>query len=429
MLRAITCLGAVWLAAALPAASAPGIASRPVDVDPEGPRVHGVTFSEALATAERAPRERGLREALKIRRERDAGLRGLEDPLEVTFYPGARVLPRNEQGPQLQMQITQSIPLERLGRARRRAAQAERAELSTAADAARLERRLDVARAWLEDWALREQSRILGRELAASSSWVDATRRLVEAGESTKTELASATAWRSEVELEALAVEGMVHHTGLRLAELVGVSPVDPVLAVGDPPTVELTEADLRTLGERVDELPLVVAPKLAAAAARAREVEARAASGWKLDIGGMAQIDQPEPAIGIFGQVGVQIPLWGRARRTRSIELAEAARLEGEAEELQLRVAREIRDALHELRHTQEQVEALEGKLVPALEEATALEVRSLAVGEGTTRSVVQARRATLQAKRRLAEARGEHAWAELRVWLMLAALQGEVT
>jgi cobalt-zinc-cadmium efflux system outer membrane protein len=415
---ALVSLAVAWLAAA-PAAA-------PVDTGPDGPRVHGVTFSEALRSADGAPRERGLHQALKLRHERDSDLRGMEDPLEVTFYPGARINPRSEVGPQLQLQITQSIPLERLGAARRRAAKAEREELSIAADAARLQRRLDVARAWLDDWALREQSRLLGRELKASERWVEATRKLLDAGESTRTELATARGWKTEVELEALAVEGMVHHAGLRLAELVGVSSVDPVLAVGEPPIVDLTAADLRRVAEGADELPATVAPRLAAAAARAREVEMRAAAGWKLDLGGMAQVDQPEPAIGVFGQVGVRIPIWGRNRRGQALERGQAARFQGEAEEQSLRTAREIRDALHELRHTEEQVEALENRLVPALEEVTALEVRSLSLGESTTRRVVEARRSSLAAHRRLAAARGEHAWAELRVWLLLAALEG---
>lgn len=385
----------------------------------------GVTFSGALRAADEGPRERGLRDAVKIRRRGDARIRGISDPLQVNVYPGVRVAPQEERGPQLQLQVSQPISLERMGRAQKRAAKVERDVLSVAADAARLQRRLDVANAWLEEWALREQAEILRRELQALEGWLDKLRRLTEAGESTRIELATASAWRTEVELELLALEGMVHHAGLRLAELVGAPSGDPLLAVGDPPQVDLDPADLRRLANGAEELPAVARTRLAAAAARAREVEARAASGWKLTLGGMAELEQPGVTLGLFGQVGLQVPIWGRNERARSVERGEAAQLEGEADELALQSDREILDALHELRHTSEQLEALQERLVPALEEVVDLAQRSLRVGEATTKRVVEARQSSLAAHRRAAAVRGDHAWAELRVWLLIVALE----
>ena len=71
------------------------------------------------------------------------------------------------------------------------------------------------------------------------------------------------------------------------------------------------------------------------------------------------------------------------------------------------------------------EQRRALDEELIPALDDVAALEARSFASGESTTRRVVQARRATLQARRRMAALEGQYTWARLRVWLMHRALE----
>ncbi len=388
-----------------------------------------VTFSEALRAGDAGPAALGLREAERARRDGDAKISGLPGPMQLGVYPGFRVSPSAETGPQVQVQVTQPISLSKLGRNRRRAAQAERELLSASADAAQLERQLDVAQAWIDAWSLQQQLGLLHDEAVTIEASRDATRKLVEAGERRREELATADAWKTEVKLQALELEGMLHHAGLRLAELVGDEGGAPMLAAGAPPVVQLSPEDLTRLAERVDEVPLVTVQRLAAAAARAQEAELAAEAGWVLNVGGMVQIDQPGPAVGIFGQVGVQLPTRGRNARGRSVARADAARLDGEAEEIRRRTARQIRDTLHELEHTGEQRRALDEELIPALDDVAALESRSFAAGESTTRVLVQARRATLQARRRQAAVEGEYTWARLRVWLLHRALDDGAT
>jgi outer membrane protein TolC len=414
---------ALFLAATGPGPADVGPRAAPVRTEVDG----SITFRAALQRADEDPTTRGLREALRVRRAGDAKIRGVTDPLQVSLYPGARVAPAGERGPQLQLQISQQIPLSRVGAARKQAATAEREQLSAAADAARLQRRLEVAEAWLQQWALQHQAEVLRRELQASDGWTQDTRRLVDAGEAKRTELSTALAWRTEVELDVLALEGDMHHAGLRLAELVGRDDVEQLGARGQPPTVPLDDASLLRLAELAEDLPAVRRPRLAAAAARAREVEIVRDNGWKLAVGGMAQMDQPGPALGVFGQIGVQIPMGGRNERARAVELGQAATLDGEAEAAARQTRREIRDALHELHHTGEQLEALRERLVPALDEIAELELRSLTQGETTTRRVVEARRSSLAGHRRVARTEGERAWAELRVWLLIVALEDD--
>lgn len=411
---------AAWIAAIGP--SSPSSSGSPGFVDEEGSAVR-VTFIEALRAGEQGPAEAGLREAWKVRQRGDARIRGLPDSLQVGVYPGFRLTPSDERGPQVQLQVTQPIALERLGRARRAAASAERQELLVAADALRLERRLDVARAWLDRWALQEQLRSLDAEWDASTTWVEDTEKLVEAGEFMRTESALARAWQTEVDLERQTLHGHLHHAGLRLATWVGESG-GVIAAEGEPPSVALEHADLERLERGAEHLPAVVRLRLAAATARAREVELRAEAGWKLDVGMMLQVDQPGPAVGMFGQLGLEVPLWGRDERGRSAARAEAVVFDGQADEQVRAMTRSIHDALHELRHTEAQRSTLKTKLVPALTELVELEEQALRAGESTNRRVIEARRALHGATRRWAEIEGEYAWARLRVWLLISAL-----
>ena len=379
-----------------------------------------VTFAQALRAGDAGPKALALEEAGRVRREGDAKISGMPGPLQVGVYPGLRVSPSSETGPQIQIQVTQPISLSKLGRTRRRAASAERDLLSASADAAQLERQLDVAQAWIDAWSLQQQLDLLHDEAETIEASRDATRKLVDAGERRRDELATADAWNTELKLQAIELEGQLHHAGLRLAELVGEEGDEPLLAAGQPPVVQLSSEDLARLAEGAEDVPAVTVQRLAAAAARAQEAELAANAGWVLNVGGMVQVDQPGPAVGVFGQVGVQFPTWGRNARGRSAARADAVRLDGEAEELRRATKRHIRDTLHELEHTQEQRRALDEELIPALDDVAALEARSFASGESTTRRVVQARRATLQARRRMAALEGQYTWARLRVWLM---------
>jgi len=106
------------------------------------------------------------------------------------------------------------------------------------------------------------------------------------------------------------------------------------------------------------------------------------------------------------------------------SVQAAAAARARGEAEEAAALAATELARALHEVEHTGEILEATEKELLPAAEASARLREASMRAGETTVLEVLVARRGWAAARAKLTRARAAHAWASVKLWLLLADL-----
>jgi outer membrane protein, heavy metal efflux system len=406
---------------ALPAVAAAALAMAPT----VNAQQRGITFDEAIALSGASPGARAALRALEARQTHDPRIGGTAGGVTVVAMPGIRWTPEEERGFEGQFSVTQSWSLAGLGAARRRAAAEERRVLATEARADALRVRLEAARRWIE---LNTLERLVGStkgQLELARATLALMRRASEVGARTLVDVAEAEAFVAGVQEALLSVEGQAHVAALELAVSMGGQADASVRTRGALPHPQLPDATfIDAQAARVAELPRVAAIRLASLAARAREVEAKAAGGPLLLVGGQVQ-NEPPAAWTAMGTVGLTIAPRGTVMRARSEHLAQAERLEQEHAQAVLRAGGELKSAAHEVLHTRREAMLLEEQALPTAQTLVDRRERALSAGEGTTFELMEARRRLLEVQARLARALGARAWAEVRLWLLLAELE----
>jgi cobalt-zinc-cadmium efflux system outer membrane protein len=384
-----------------------------------------VTFDEALGLAARAPAVSGAAAAAAEQRRVADEVSSLVANPTLTVQPGAardpldgRIRPVNE------ATLLQGWNLSGLPGRREAAVRAEGQFLSAEARAAALSHRLAAAQGWLELWAAQQsladslQEHEIAREFAARVS------RAAEAAASTRVEAADAASYAAEAHVQAIQVEGEVTDRGFALAAAMGQRARDPLAAAGPLPSPALpVRTDWPSLLAAAERLPAVAARRITGDAERARELELRASKGWALGTGVKVTRDY----LGTWGAqavLDVAFPLFDRGEREAAGPAAAAARARGEHEEAAAAAATELARALHDVEHTQEILDANERELLPAAAENARLREASMRAGETTVLEVLLARRVWAAARARHTRARAAHAWASVKVWLLLADL-----
>jgi cobalt-zinc-cadmium efflux system outer membrane protein len=100
----------------------------------------------------------------------------------------------------------------------------------------------------------------------------------------------------------------------------------------------------------------------------------------------------------------------------------AAAARAQGEFQEARAVAATELARSLHEVEHSGEVLAAIEGELVPAAQRNAQAREASMRAGETTVLEVLVARRVWAAARQKRTRAQAAHAWARVKVWMLLA-------
>ena len=400
---------------ALLAASAPPEAGTPV------------TFDEAIGIAADTPAVAGARGAAEAQRRAGEGVSSLVSNPVVTLQPGAARDPLDGSWNSIgEGTLVQGWNLSGLPGDRKEAVRLEGEQLGAEARAAALSHRLAAAQAWTELWAAQQALADAEREQEAASDFSRRMARAVEAAAFTRAEAADAATYAAEARVAALAAEGETVDRGYQLAVALGRPEAKPLVARGALPAPPVPpRAQWPALLETAARLPAVQAQRLAADAARARDAEARSARGWILDTGVKGSRD----FLGTWGVqavVGVSIPLFDRGEREASREAATAARVAGEQREAAAVAVTELARALHEVEHSGEVLEAMEKELVPAAEENARARAISLQAGDTTVQEVLVVKRVAAAARQRLGKARAAHAWARVKVWMLLADVSG---
>lgn len=106
-------------------------------------------------------------------------------------------------------------------------------------------------------------------------------------------------------------------------------------------------------------------------------------------------------------------------------MEREQAALLEGEFEQARLGAAAELKNAAHELKHARDGLRLVEQQWLVAAQETVRRVERALQVGEATVYELLEARRRLVGVESLRVRARAEQAWAEVRLWLLLAELE----
>ena len=163
---------------------------------------------------------------------------------------------------------------------------------------------------------------------------------------------------------------------------------------------------------------------RIASLSASARAAESRAESLSQIQLGVSLQADQPGGFVA-FGVIGFQPRLAATDARETSVQLAEAARLEGEHAQALRDSRRFAADVLNELSQARAREERLRARVRPAAQLLVELEERAFAEREGNILAVLDARRRLLEAERMLVAGEAARVWSEVEAWLLLAAIQ----
>lgn len=385
-----------------------------------------ISFDEAIGLSVQAPDVQGAERAVAEKHDMRGRISTMTSNPQLYLQPGFRVAPIPNQGVEVQASVMQSWNLAGLSSARTTTARLEEETLSARARALALTQRLEAARAWIDLWSAERVLEITSQEAALAGDFVRLVEKAAAASASTKADVSEARAYHAEARLSVIAAEGEVLERGLLLARALAAG-TEAMSSSGNLPTAPApAETNRKAAIQRVTNLPTVQSKALEAEVERARSAEEKAARGTSLSLGVYLQRDSPGGFVG-YGAVGLTFPLFDRGERERSVTVARAAQLEGEAKRETANAAIDLALGFHEIDHTQEVVDTLTTAMLPALEESLASRLRIFEAGEATILEVITTRRNLVNARGRLERARAQNAWARVKVWLWLSMLDAK--
>lgn len=385
-----------------------------------------VTFDQAIGLSVETPDVRSAERAVGAKRDMRGRMSTMTSNPQLYVQPGFRVLPAENQGVEVQASVMQSWNLAGLSQARTTATRLEEAELSVQARALALQQRLEAARAWVDLWSAERVFDVVSREAALAGEFARLVEKAAAASAATKADSAEARAYHAEARLGVVSAEGEVFERGLLLARVLAAG-ADPLGSTGDLPLAPVpVGANRRDALQRASALPAVQLKALEADVQRARGAEEKAARGTSLSVGLFVQRDSPRGFVG-FGAVGLTLPMFDRGERERSVTIARATQLDGETKREQANAVADLAMGLHEVDHSQEVVDTIANAILPPLEEALSHRTRLFEAGEATMLEVITARRNVTNARGRLERARAQNAWARVKVWLWLSAIDAK--
>lgn len=376
-----------------------------------------ISFEEALARARASPALEASTKAIDRRAALAETIPWLTSNPSVMAQPGGRRLAQGTVGPEVYVGLSQELSLAGAGVTRREAARVE-VEVERQEHAALWRAvTLNAAQAWFALWAAQGSLAAAREELALTLEWDAKVARGAQAGGFTKVDVAVANAYRAEAQLAELSLQGEVFVRGVALNRAIGLDANRPAVAdarlpEGTPPTADEDEQVLAS-SERA---PAVRAAKAHVNAELARGVELEAAKGASLQVGAQGWREGTGDLAAV-ATLQLTLPVFERAQRERSSIAALASKAEGRAASALVEERAERLDALHEVEHSAEVLNAIETALLPATQTAVDGLQRRFDAGEATAQDLVLARRSLVSAKARLIRARADVAWARFRL------------
>jgi cobalt-zinc-cadmium efflux system outer membrane protein len=382
-----------------------------------------VTFDQAIGLASRAPAVAGAEAAVAEQRRVGDSVSSLIANPTLNVQPGAARDPLDDQWKYMgETTLLQGWNLSGLPGDRKASIRAEGDQLTAEARAAALSHRLGAAQAWLDAWAAQQSLADAMQEFDLARDFSARMARAAEAAAYTRAEAADAATYAAEAHVQAIAAEGEVVERGYQLAVAMGQEAERPPVTAGPLPSPPSPmRVDWPSLLDAAGKLPAVAARKLASDADRAREAEFRSGKGWGLGTGVKGTRDY----LGTWGAqavLEVSFPLFDRGEREAAPMAAAAARAQGEFQEARAVAATELARSLHEVEHSGEVLAAIEGELVPAAQRNAQAREASMRAGETTVLEVLVARRVWAAARQKRTRAQAAHAWARVKVWMLLA-------
>lgn len=384
-----------------------------------------VSFDQALGLAAEAPAVVGAEAAVAEQRRVGDSVSSMVANPTLTVQPGTAKDPLDDQWKYLgEATLMQTWNLSGLAGNRKASLRAEGALLLSEARATALSHRLAAAQAWMELWAAQQSLADALQESELAQEFSLRMAKAAAAAAFTRAEAADAATYAAEAHVLAIAAEGEVVDRGFQLAVAMGQDAERPVIASGPLPSPPApARADWPALVEAAGKLPAVVARKLAGDAERARELEVRSGRGWGLGTGVKGTRDYLG-TWGVQAVLEVSMPIFDQGAREAAPQASAAVRSDGEHREALAAAATELSRSLHEMEHTGEVLVAVEKELFPAATASAQAREASMRAGETTVLEVLVARRALAAARAKRTRALASHAWAQVKVWMLLADL-----
>ncbi|MGD8859258.1 MAG: TolC family protein [Myxococcales bacterium] len=370
------------------------------------------------------PLVQGLEGQHAAYRQAEQHVDALVDNPTLSVMPGVRAQPDSDRGFELQASLTQSIRTRDVSAARRHWARtAARSTMARTAQR-KLEHVQRAAELWFALWQAGQRQRLLERARELAVQLVGHTRTAVARGVLTRPDLAMATAFESELRLQALGVEGELHDLGLSLAALLSDPLPVPRVAQGEPPRIELPAlAELRDAADRLGQPPTVRAADDDVALARSRGSLTRAEIAPRIGVGVQLQRESPNAFVALLS-TSFQLPVWDqstleRAQADAQLQVALAAQRRA-----RLQAAHDLARLVHEVEHQRRAEQTVRDELLPALSDHQDAMEQLFALGECTVLQLLRARQAALDGQQRLLDARVARLQAEQALSLWLASL-----
>jgi len=344
-----------------------------------------VGFDAALARVESSPELTGVTAALATRQGALPTLSRFTSNPQVTLEPGLRH-ENGALGADVRVGVSQAFNLGGLSAARRGLASEEAREAAVLRLSLLQQRRLEVARAWLDTWVAQQAARAAHDEQASAQQLLIRLARAVTTGAVTKVDVATARAFAAELAAVHLDWEGRRIEAGAALSTLLGFTE----LATAEGPLPQLS---LEALAVAPDALLEVRAADAALRAEAQRAEETKALWAPQLLVTVLGGHEAPRLYFGAVA-LGFTLPLLERGNRERSVHAATQQRLEGQRQQALQGSSVALQVAQHDLEHSQETFEVVHGTQWPAAEEAARLETLRYQQGETTLLELTLMRR-----------------------------------
>jgi cobalt-zinc-cadmium efflux system outer membrane protein len=397
------------------------VAVAAIDPAPQSPAPPSMTFDEALGLTATTPRVVGNARALNEKAATDREISALPYNPQVTVMPGWRFAPRDARQPELVAEIIQPWNLSGQPSARRRTVSLEEKVLEAEARATALAARLAAARAWIDVWAAEHVLEETRREEHIAGELERLVDRASTLGAMTRADVAEARAYHAEARVAVLNAEGERYQRGLILGREIGSPEAAPIHAAGSLPDAPVPPPSKRSeYLQQMAALPGVVIKTFQAQAAAARDLEEKAARGTIAQLGATLQRDAPDGLV-VSALARVTFPVFDRGERERAGMRADAARLQGERDDVLVAARSELAASFHEVDHTAELLAVYRDDLAPASREAAQTRRRIFENGGATLLEVLQSERTAIAAASRLRRIEAEQAWARAKLWLLV--------
>lgn len=386
-----------------------------------------IGFAEAVGAVADRDDMRRARAAVGVGASAARSLAARAGSWQIQAFPSVRFAPAGDQGPELQGGVQRTIPLADLAGARRAALAAEGKSMLARVEVDVLAARLTVAQAWIELHSAERVAALLQAEAATAAAALAQAEVGQRLGAGAALIRAEAEVWQAEVEVRRREIEHLRHHAMLVLGQGCGLDDAPILRAGGELPAPPLpTDKELDAVPGRAAGSAEVRLAALERTAARLRAEESIAARGSWLQVGGWFELAAPNTGTARL-TLGWNLPSPSQSGRAAAEEARALAMADVEIARRRREAATTLRDAIHELRHSRQNLDALRAHLLPAAQRRLALRKRALQVGEGRRSEVFDAQRQTLQAEIDVVRAEAAASWAAVRLWLLIGQLGPE--